>query len=606
MHPNESAVYSTQFINLRAESAFHRRARVWVSAVLALATLGLGLWTALFTARTVYTTYSPVIYADQWSIIRELKGANGVVSIPLLWAQHNEHRILVGRLAVLADLRFFGARSISLLIEIYLVQLYLVLLFAWMCRYFGQFGVLPLITIAGFLSYCMFSPLQMENFYWGMQITYVFPGLAAAVSFACVIWHSRRMARGKASWISGPLVLAFIAAFLAEGSLAYGVFVWPLIVLLCFSRRFPKPTKVLSGLVGLLATGLYLIGYHTPHRVTNPWSSIQRPLSLAKYVITYFASSWDASLPSFSYWPAVSESMTVLAIAFVLGTGLWLLFVRPPDGDLLRPFLTANAILAIITAVLTSLARLDSGLAQATSSRYQSIALLFWASLAALILTFIPPARSGGSAFVGIQVLLVVLMVGAAGRFSAIEVSAKQHQATLATAYAALAYDSPDLEVLRPLLPPAPEKLPVWYAYARAHNLAPDAMEFLTRRRRILKTVPDWGGYRVVAPANCYGFLDVVRRMTPDRVAAQGWAWDITAKRAPQEVVLGLPSGMLVGVGDVETPRPDVQAANRTVSDLITGWNGEALASKGSPLRAFAVLSDSKSICPLVNEIEAP
>ncbi|MBV9767927.1 MAG: hypothetical protein JOZ32_00005, partial [Bryobacterales bacterium] len=154
-------------------------------------------------------THSPVMYLDQWSIVQDLQQSKGAVSLPLLWAQHNEHRILIGRLALITDLDLFGGRNDSLFVEIVLVQLCLVGLLTWMCRYFGQFRGAVLVTAIGFFSYCMFCPLQLENFFWGFQIVFVFAELSAALSFACVIWHAGKVADGDSHWMSWPLLFAF-------------------------------------------------------------------------------------------------------------------------------------------------------------------------------------------------------------------------------------------------------------------------------------------------------------------------------------------------------------------------------------------------------------
>ena len=587
-----------------SENTVSQHLRVWSSVGLSLIILGFGLWTAFSTARIVRLTYSPIFFADQWAIVNDLQHSHGVVSVPLLWAQHNEHRIPVGRLALIADLRLFGGRNVSLLIEIYLVQLCLVLLFTWMCRYFGKVSTPALITIGGFFFFCMFCPIQIENFYWGWQIAYVFAGLAAAVSFACVVWHASRVAAGKAQWISVPLLLAFIAAFLAECSLADGVLTWPVIVCMGYSLRLAKRTLVLCAAIGLAAISLYLIGYRSPRHHADPWTTIHHPLSISKYVVTYFASSWDSTLPSLSLWPTVSESMTVLAIAGALAAAVWSIVVRPPVADFLRTFLLANMVFVIFAGVITSLGRMNFGLSQATSSRYQTIALVFWASLAALILIWISGKYSSSFALVGFQIALVVLMTASAGRFNTIEIMANQHQVNLANAYRALAYDPPDLEALRPLFP-VPELVPPWYSYLRSNHLGPDPTEFPGKAPRLLKSVPNWDGYRVVGSSECSGYLDSVRRITSNRVSARGWAWDIGAGRAPEKIVLALPDGLVVGYGEVGTARPDVQRS-MNIPDPLTGWNGEALAPHGSRLRAFAVLAGGKSICPLNNESEVP
>jgi len=82
--------------------------------------------------------------------------------------------------------------------------------------------------------------------------------------------------------------------------------------------------------------------------------------------------------------------------------------------------------------------------------------------------------------------------------------------------------------------------------------------------------------------------------------------WDLAASKPPAKIILSLPDGLVVGIGDVDGPRPDVQAAKKEITDLKTGWGLEAVVPHGSVLRAFALLSDSKSICPLGNEIGAP
>jgi hypothetical protein len=566
---------------------------VWSSALLSFVILGWGLWTALSTARTVHQTFSPVYYWDQYAVVTDLQQSNGVFHLSLLWAQHNEHRIVVGRLALLADLQFFQGRNASLLVEIYLIQVVLALLFTWMCPHFGKVRGVALITVGGFFSYCMFCPLQIENFYWGFQVPYVFAGLAAAVSFACVVWHAAKVAEGKANWISWPLLFAFIAGFLAEYSLADGLIVWPVILWLGFTLRLAKRTRVFSALVGVIAVGLYFIGYVTPPEHSNPWLTIRRPLSVAKYVTTYIASTWDSSLPSFSAWPTVSELLTILAVAFVLGTALRWLLVRSTAPDLFRAFLVANLLLTVAAAVLTSLGRLNFGLATATLSRYQSIALVFWACLAAFILASIPSGHSYRFVLTVIQVGLVVLLTANQGRFATIVRLAKHHQIALDDAYVALANNSPDLDGLK-ILYPQPEKVAVWYNYMRSHNLGADPREFY-----------NWGGYRMAATSNCVGSLEVIRRISSTQTMAQGWAWDTMAKQAPDQVILALPNGLVVGLGLIDRPRPDIQAAMK-IPELRTGWSAEAQAAEGSQLRAFAVLADSKSICPLNNERTVP
>src|SRR5689334_23943724 len=110
-----------------------RRLWIWSSAILAAAILAIGVWTACSTARTIHRTFSPVYYWDQWTIVDDLQHATAGYPIHRLWALHNEHRILVGRLALLADLKLFHGRNVSLVVEICVIQALLAALFTWMC-----------------------------------------------------------------------------------------------------------------------------------------------------------------------------------------------------------------------------------------------------------------------------------------------------------------------------------------------------------------------------------------------------------------------------------------------------------------------------------------
>jgi len=96
----------------------------------------MGLYTAARTARIVYRTHTPVTYWDQWTVVEDMMQSGGTLTLQQLWAQHGDHRHPFVKLACFADLRFFGGRNTSVLIEIYLIQICDALLFLWMFRRF--------------------------------------------------------------------------------------------------------------------------------------------------------------------------------------------------------------------------------------------------------------------------------------------------------------------------------------------------------------------------------------------------------------------------------------------------------------------------------------
>ena len=92
-----------------------------------------GLGAIIASAYIVITTYSPLPHWDEWSLFDHLAKGGGW-SLPWLWAQHNEHRILVTKLFFLFDVEFFHGTQKFLLICIFLVQLLQVALLSWSLR----------------------------------------------------------------------------------------------------------------------------------------------------------------------------------------------------------------------------------------------------------------------------------------------------------------------------------------------------------------------------------------------------------------------------------------------------------------------------------------
>ena len=197
-----------------------------------------GLLTIITTVRIVIRTYSPVLFWDQWQIIHTLMESGGHPSLRQLWAQHNEHRLLMGRLLGFIDLFFFRGRNVSLFAEILVVQLCHVILLAFVLRRFGRLPWPVYVTLVGFVAYCLFSPLQMENFDWAFQIVFVLANFAASVCFATALWYSQQNSTSN-SWRKFlALMLCLFAAFVSEASEAYGLLVWPVLLFLSFALRF--------------------------------------------------------------------------------------------------------------------------------------------------------------------------------------------------------------------------------------------------------------------------------------------------------------------------------------------------------------------------------
>jgi hypothetical protein len=588
----------------------YRDVKSWAPAILSLFVLGMGLYTAVATALIVLRTYSPVIFWDQWESVDEALHSQGWPPWSQLWAQFVEARLVVDRLAGSVDLRFFGGRNVSLLIELYLVPVCVALVLIWMIRRSGQLRGAPLVTAAGFIAFCALCPVQIDDFTWSHQVGFVLADLGAVVSFAGAILHSSRVAKGDNRWISGTVALSVFAAFLAECCYVDGLLVWPILVVLGFSLRLPRQTRILIGGLGTAAVAMYFWGYRSPGGVPgSPWESIRHPIDIGRYVITYFATSWDSLLAPRSAGFAVSESLTIVAIVIAIATVVRHLCLRRSTPDLLRTFLAAIMLFTVSAAVITSLGRLSFGVAQAAVSRYQCVALLFWAAVATLILTWAAGSHPRRLVLAGVQAGLLVLMVASAAQFHSYERIAAGRQIRIGRAYAAVIRNPADVAAAS-ALNPAVALVPVWCDYLRSHNLGPDPHELEARLPRASgpAPIPNWAGYKVVPKDGCVGYLDGLEPgvQEPGVVVVTGWAWDREARKPPRNMVFALPDGRVVGFGEMRIPRETVGAVVRDVTNINTGWEGEATAAPGDTLRAFAVLQDRTSMCPLPNDVTVP
>ncbi len=80
-----------------------------LSVFLSYAVLLAGIGAGIASAYIVITTYSPLPHWDEWALFDHLATSNA--SLSWLWAQHNEHRILVPKLFFLLDLYFFRGKD---------------------------------------------------------------------------------------------------------------------------------------------------------------------------------------------------------------------------------------------------------------------------------------------------------------------------------------------------------------------------------------------------------------------------------------------------------------------------------------------------------------
>ncbi len=559
-------------------------------AILSALLLAAAFYTLCFTARMLYRAYCPVIYWDQWHYVTVAMRSGAWPSWSRLWAQVDESRLFTGSLAGFLDLRFFGGRNLSLQWELILIPTCLAALLICIARRQGRLRGPALASAAAFTAFCAFAPVQVDDFFWYFEVGFVLTGLAAVVSFAALTLHA-----SSTRWISAPLLVSLAAAFVAECSRFDGLLVWPILLLLACALRLPRKTCALIAAAATLAVAAYFWNFHPSHQQSaQVRQALHQPLALLSYIDLYFAATWNTLLPPHS---APSVAARILAACALL---IALLSFRS-WRDRFRTFLAAILLFAISAACITSAGRLTFGVAQAAASRYQCVALLFWSALGALLVHW--AAARTPRYLAAVQALLLLLMFSAVPRFPAFQRIAEGRRDRLNAAYLALIRDPNDAAAAVALNPTA-RLMPPWLEYLRRNRLGPSPSGLASR----FPVIPDSTSYTPVPAARCTGWIDGFEPGVhpPGTAVLTGWAWDRLAAAPPLKIWIATPAGLAAGTGEMRIPREDVPGVVPEVIDINNGWEGAVAVPPATRLRAYAILNDGRSACPLPNELVMP
>ena len=107
------------------------------SNVLSYAILLGGVITIGFSAYLVVVSYSSLPAWDGWIQLHFAANRRTIPTLTWLWNQHYDHRLVIPKLFLLADLRWFQARQVFLLVSIFVIQLLHLLVLGWSMRVLG-------------------------------------------------------------------------------------------------------------------------------------------------------------------------------------------------------------------------------------------------------------------------------------------------------------------------------------------------------------------------------------------------------------------------------------------------------------------------------------
>lgn len=542
-----------------------------IAALIAIAT----------TISAMKIAYLPFPYMDSWGAL----STNEFFST--LFQQHNEHRLVLFKLMSVLDNKYTdGTYRVNFFTSVALQALHasLIAFLAW----WGGLRRTGEIICAGALAFgLLFWGAQSENFFWAFQTQFFavyFFGTLAFVTLA-----------GFSTWIGVGLAAA--AALLAVGSMSNGVLVPALLPVLAICLRRPRSHIVALALVGAAMIGAYLAGFHTVSHHSDPISSLGKPLQIITYAMAYLGNPWmqllhdafGADRPQPAEVEIAVRAGICGAIGLIVASALLLRkgAATPPRLALLFVIVFIGA-----TALVTGLGRVDFGIHQALASRYLTPALIAWAALAILLWSLTPLNWRLVVQSLATLLLLVLTTTG-----NSITKSAHDTRMIMDSAATAALARVRDDEAFAKVFPSSD------FVASRVSILEEERLGIFSWPSSSWIDTPLLSHVTILPASACIGAFDEAKAMSDkapqSAYKVTGWAWNLSSRAAPTEIVLADKDGRVVGYALTDTSRPDVRAAVSKVKDEFVGWRGHLKLSKPDDVTAYALTADGKSACAI-------
>jgi hypothetical protein len=318
-------------------------------------------------------------YFDEWEPdIAGLfvKAHHHQITLADLFAQHNEHRILVPRLLLLATNPLTHWNDFAVLTMEWGVIAATSLIFLYLIYRTRNGLSAGSLSIWFLCNVLIFTPVQYENLLWGMGLANVLPTFFIMLAIAMAI---SRFAVGV------RLIVCIILAMAATYSSGNGILAWLLvgILLIGYSQPGGMRRRRLVAAVWILACALtaaiYFYSYVRP--AGNGQDSISSNLAdISLYTISFlggpFAHGVEITASAAAY-AAGSIMLALYLAAFVF-------FFLDRFRQRMLPWLMVGGY-AILSALIAARFRAGSGIAESLVSRYSTYAVYLPVALVNLV-----------------------------------------------------------------------------------------------------------------------------------------------------------------------------------------------------------------------------
>jgi len=386
--------------------------------------------------------------------------------------------------------------------------------------------------------------------------------------------------------------MAIMLAVAATFSMANGMLLWPIFLLMAMTEKSPQKTMLMVLAVGATVLASYLCGYATPVQHANPLLSILHPKLLTGYLGIYFINSL-ARMPAF----ATPVRAGLFIEAFFTASFAGYLWKRAQGRAQRYAFYAYSSLFLFGTALLTAMGRINLGWAQAESSRYNTPIFLFWMSFGSAACLLLGSRKTRAWRTLGPPALSAVILMGMLlPRQTAAAYLGAEWVREMNISGLSLAVGAFDPEAWHRLSDPGTIEPVLPYLESRRLSIFsdPDVEKIGVRLATVLKPLP---ARRCLGSFS--GFI-AVPSLSPGGVAGRvfGEGWMDSARTNPIETVyIADGHGTIVGLAYGFRPAKHFFKAE----DPLRGkWGGYVLFKRGTRrLFAYGVLPGAMTACPL-------
>lgn len=512
--------------------------------------------------------YSPVPFWDMWDGVLDFVLNFSADPIGELFAQHNEHRIVLGKILFLIDYYAFGGRSVFLIFMNFALVSAAALVFCFAAIRLNATSIKnPSVNwVVIIIIPWLFLWMQNENLKWAFQGQFFLAQLLPLIALLAFARSWKRDGDGF-KWFVSAIVLSIASA----GTMANGLLVLPTMLLGALVMRMSWKQVAVVSLTVAVVFGAYFFDYVSPAGHGSVLDSIiSYPIGIVIFVLRYLGSPFNHLFG----WTNFGGLIALAAGLVMVASSVFLFFkaVVSPHIHWLRHGLILFLVFIGGTAFVTAGGRVAIEPEFAFSSRYTTPALMAWAGLFCLtspyILAWIRRSSNALTYTRGLTTFALLSML--ANQLDAAvpnhDMLHKQRVATLA-----LELGVRDTHYIHSVFPFADGALNI-AKQASEKNLSVFGMPYLRGLSDGL------GEHRSIGQmADCQGHLDRIEHIEGTNlfVRVYGWQFDSARRnKVGNRIEFIDDAGRLVGAALPGAIRSDVATAlnNRALRAGFTGY----------------------------------